>query len=82
MPVDLNDPKMAGFVPLNREWAEDCPSMASRRIRDESHSELDPDGAGTLAAFPNHVDDVAAKAGGVKLGGFYRTGSVVKIRTV
>lgn len=82
MPVDPEDPKMEGFIPLNEEWAEDSAVVASRRIRDESHALSDPDGLGQLTAFPNFVDDTAAAAGGIALGHFYRTGSIVKIRAV
>lgn len=35
-----------------------------------------------LTALGNHVDDVAAAAGGVPVGGVYRNGSVVMVRVV
>ncbi len=34
----------------------------------------------SISAVPEYADDVAAQAGGVPVGGFYRTASVVKIR--
>ena len=32
------------------------------------------------AALPNFADDAAAAAGGVVIGGRYRTGSIIKVR--
>lgn len=37
---------------------------------------------GTLAASPSYANDAAAAAGGVPVGGFYRTGSQVMVRIV
>ena len=79
MPVDPNDPKMKGFVPLNPEWALDCPRVATRRIRDESHFQ----GAVPFdQALPNAVNDAAAKAIGVPVYGFYQNSGAVRQRLI
>jgi len=45
---------------------------------------LTVDAAGTITlralAVPNFADDAAAAAGGIPIGGLYRTGTVVKVR--
>jgi hypothetical protein len=35
-----------------------------------------------LAASPSYANDAAAAAGGVKVGGYYRNGSVVQVRVI
>lgn len=47
----------------------------------EVYENTGPDGAGyRFVGLANHADDVAAAAGGVAIGGAYRTGSAVKVR--
>jgi hypothetical protein len=35
-----------------------------------------------LASSPSYANDAAAAAGGVKVGGYYRNGSVVQVRVI
>ena len=36
----------------------------------------------SVIVLPNYADDTAAAAGGIPIGGMYRTGAAVKCRTV
>lgn len=35
----------------------------------------------TVSTLSDHVDDAAAATGGIAVGGMYRTGSIIKVRT-
>ena len=80
MPVDLNDPKMEGYRPLQYYRDNDCDS--SSRIRDRS--DFSPvsilEVKRLFSNLSDYTSDAAAAADGVEIGELYRTENTVKVR--
>ncbi|MBN9467314.1 MAG: hypothetical protein J0J10_00950 [Bosea sp.] len=81
MLYDPDDPKMAGYVPLQAFRDMDA-SKSSRRIREKS--DVSPVSMLKIKELfedlNNFADDTAAAIGGIDIGELYRTDSIVKVR--